>query len=375
MIDAKSYKIRLGLDAAPLNNLSGGIGYYVFYLLDELIQTRKDILFILYSFSDEGDIFHFTKYENVEIRKIPFLSFCHSLWIQSTLCYHLWKEDLDYFWGTTQSLPLLTRKRLVTLLSLYDFVFRLHPKTLSPIKGLYLAIFSKRFFKKADFIFPISYGTGEYLKSFYGIAYADVVNPPLRKDIAYKDRLACETVLQRENLPYKKYVVTVGTIEPRKNFLGLLAFYASLLQKHDPSKLLPLVIIGGGGWKNKKIKRELQKLSQEYPRQIVLLGFIPDADLSYYLSGASFYVSLSHYEGYGMPLAESRVCQTPIVCFDRPEMREAAENDGVFLSEDFYKESLEEWFFISEDTAFPSVTRAGYISNRTLSDKISKQIL
>lgn len=79
--------MKIGLDATPLVDLSGGIGCYIFYLLDQLIPLAPGTEFILYAPSDKGDIAHFKKYKNAQIRSIPFLSSCHSLWGQTTLSF------------------------------------------------------------------------------------------------------------------------------------------------------------------------------------------------------------------------------------------------------------------------------------------------
>ena len=98
MSSDQDYKITLGVDAAPLSRISGGIGFYLFYILDELIQLRSDVLFVLYTTSKKGDFLHFEHYDNVQIRPILYLGKRHSLWTQTTLAYFVWKDDLDYFW-------------------------------------------------------------------------------------------------------------------------------------------------------------------------------------------------------------------------------------------------------------------------------------
>ena len=329
----------IGIDAVPLQKLSGGIGYYIFYLLDELTQQRPDDQFVLYAFSEEGDISHFNKYKNVTIRAIPFLSIFHSLWCQTTLSYALYQDKIDIFWGTTQSIPLFKRRKMKTILTIYDFVYLLFPQTMSTFKCYYLKWLSPWMLKKADARVPISEGTGRRLREYYGLSYDFVMPPPIRHTLQYKTEAEVAGKIQSYGLSYKHYLLTVGTLEPRKNFIQLVEVYVKLIQKKK--QLPPLVIVGAGGWKNEKIILLLQKAQEQFPDFIKLLGNAPDEDLSYYLSGARYYITLSLYEGYGMPLAEARTCGTSVICFDQPELREAAEGDGLFLREDFVEEDLE----------------------------------
>lgn len=329
----------VGIDAVPLQKLNGGIGYYIFYLLDELVQQKSSDRFILYAFSERGDIAHFKKYKNVTLRSIPFLSMFHSLWCQTTLAYALYRDKIDIFWGTTQSIPLVRRKRMKTILTVYDFVYLLFSQTMGTCKSYYLKWLSPFMLKGADVRVPISKGTGSRLLQHYGLSYHFVLTPPIRSTLQYRSEADILPKIQPLGLSFKNYLLTVGTLEPRKNFGALVETYVKLLQRNKT--LPPLVIVGSGGWKNEGIILQLQKAQWAFPRFIKVLGHASDADLSYYLSGARYYITFSLYEGYGMPLAEARMCRTSIICYDQPELREAAEDDGFFLRKDYVEEDLE----------------------------------
>ncbi len=334
-------KLKIGVDAVPLVRLTSGVGYYIFHLLDHLIKQKKECAFILYSHSDQGDIAHFKQYPNVQIRKIPFLAAAHSIWSQTTLAFYAWKDHLDVFWGSTQSIPLWKRKKMHTILTLYDFVYLLFPEMASPMKCLYQKIFCPKFLNAANYILPISFGTAERLKQFYGKGYCDVVAPPIKPEMHYKNKNSIVPLLSIHGLKYNHYLVTVGTLEPRKNFVSLIQAYIQILKKNNKERILPLVIIGSGGWKNKKILQALHEAQEQYPKHIKLMGHVSNEDLSSYLSGARYYLMLSVYEGYGMPIAEARCCRTPVICLDVPEMKEAAENDGIFIKNARLEQQLE----------------------------------
>lgn len=340
-------KTTIGVDAFPLNKLNGGISYYIFYLLDELIRKKSDSTFILYAGSDQGDIKYFSRYSNVIIKKISSFKFSHTLWRLLSLTYMLFCDKVDIFWGTTQFIPLIRRKKLKTILTLYDFVYLFSANSMTFLYRNYFKLLMPLMIKQADFILPISLGTGKRLKFLYGRDHHGILYPPMRPEMSSKDSESVIRKIEKHGLIYNQYFVTVGTMEPRKNFIDLIEIYLKILHKNPDKTIFPLVIVGGGGWKNNKIHQILDQAKQLYPDHVKILGFISDEDLPYLLSGANRYITLSLYEGYGMPLAEARQCGTPVVCRNITEMKEASETDGIFLKKRDLESQLEKVFVLT----------------------------
>lgn len=363
-------RIKIGVDAVPLSSLCGGIGYFIFYLLDACVQLHPDWTFYLYAFSSEGDIAHFKRYPHVVIRPLPALKISHSLWSQTTLSLALCKDQIDVFWGTTQSIPLLCRKKMKTILLLHDFVFHYFPKTVSTVKCAFLQSFTRAMVAKADCLFSNSQGTADKLFLLYGKRADLLIQPCLKSTISYKEKTEAEGCLSIFGLEYKHYFLTIGTIEPRKNFTGLLDAYLHLLKQHPT--LPPLAIVGGGGWKNAEILDKLKCAQRQFPDKIKCLGRVSDEALSSLLSGARYYLCFSLYEGYGMPLAEARYCRTPVICFDQPEMREAAENDGIFLPQSGFEDILAAHLL---NTKPPTPAPCTYLANEEKGRFFSQAIL
>lgn len=359
-----SKKKRIGVNAFPLTREKAGIGFYIFYHLDELIRERPDLIFVLYAPSNEGDINHFLGYPNVRVRISTFFQFSHLLWMETTLAFLLWKDEIDLFWGTTQTVPFFKKRQMKILLSLYDFTYLIMPKSMTFLFRSYFKVRMKKTLSQADYLFPISYGTAEKLKKFYGYDHHGVIYPPLKTSLSIKSRQEVEPKLKPYGLTYNGYIISVGTLEPRKNFQKLLEIYSSLLHKYPLELLLPLVLVGGGGWKNQEIKEFIAESQMKYPSHIKYVGYLDDEMLSYFLSGANLYLTLSLYEGYGMPLAEARLCGTPVACFDLPEMREAAENEGIFLNQDHLESQLESIFLHKNQCEEKKLIATRYLSNR-----------
>lgn len=344
--------VRVGIDARPLVEVKSGVSTYIFYLLEALVKQNPTVEFYLYVPSDHGEIGHFKQYSNVTIRGI---TFCN-IHVKRAALRHLflpfviWKDQIDFFWGTVQTLPFFVPSKTKTILTVYDFVYLFFPETMATFHHSFSKVMCTASLKKADYLLPISRGTADKLKELYDLSSYSVVIPPQKPNIYYREKKELLPFLSKAGLEYNNYIVTVGTIEPRKNFIELVEIYKRLLGKLGPEQIMPLVIIGGGGWKNGKIREVLEEAEKKFPGQFRTTGFVDDALLSFYLSGARYYISLSLYEGYGMPIAEARRCRTPPICPDIPEMREAAENQGIFLKRDSIESALEELLIKGEAT-------------------------
>jgi glycosyltransferase involved in cell wall biosynthesis len=112
----------------------------------------------------------------------------------------------------------------------------------------------------------------------------------------------------------RPYLLAVGTLEPKKNYIKLLKAYKAL--KTD----LDLVIVGKKGWKADDIFKTIEALGLK--ERVKLLGYIHIDDLPYLYNGAEIFVFPSLYEGFGLPLLEAMACGVPVVCSNTSSLDE-----------------------------------------------------
>jgi len=113
-----------------------------------------------------------------------------------------------------------------------------------------------------------------------------------------------------EPLPRNAHWIHIGTIEPRKGIEELLSEY--LLYYEQSLDKRPLVLVGGAGWKSEELLSKFDSLRQDYP--IRYIGYAEDAVLQRELRSCFGLISLSHYEGFGLPVLEAATIGKPVVC-------------------------------------------------------------
>jgi alpha-1,3-rhamnosyl/mannosyltransferase len=124
-----------------------------------------------------------------------------------------------------------------------------------------------------------------------------------------RSRGETEATLARHGLRHQGYLLSVGSAEPRKNLEGLLEACRAL-----PRQLLeayPLVLAGGEGWHNERLRERIAAGSAE--GWLRPLGYVADGDLPLLYAGARGFIFVSFYEGFGLPVLEAMASGVPVL--------------------------------------------------------------
>jgi glycosyltransferase involved in cell wall biosynthesis len=158
---------------------------------------------------------------------------------------------------------------------------------------------------------------GKYTKADINVIYPSVSDTVVNKS---------SDIIKRLGLKKSEYLLTVSTIEPRKNYEYLLNVLSKInLRKYN----LTLVVVGRSGWG----KRLELKEQDKFP--CIMTGHISDTDLSVLYQNAMFYLTLPVHEGFGYTPVEALLNNTPVVVSDIPIFHEILKKpQSVFTTEE-----------------------------------------
>lgn len=296
------------LDYQPAVAQRAGIGRYTRQLARHLAPLRgaDDRLRLFYlDFARRGDPPDAPGAEPAPWRLLP-----------GALLQQLWKHadwpdfgllagPADLYHFTNFIVPPLRRGKAVV--SIFDMSFARLPECAEERNRDYLAARIAATIRRADAIVTISRFSADEIVALHPAAAGKVHAIPLGIDAGFArptpERIAS---LRRALGLERPYLLSVGTIEPRKNYPFLVKVFEAL-ERDD----LDLVVAGMPGWRCDPIFGAFR--ASRRARQIRYVSYVADADLPALYAGAELFVLPSLYEGFGFPPLEAMACGTPVV--------------------------------------------------------------
>ncbi|MDQ5823583.1 MAG: glycosyltransferase family 4 protein [Chloroflexota bacterium] len=204
--------------------------------------------------------------------------------------------------------PHVTGKDVITV---HDLSFMVVPECAEPKLAAFLGKTVPRAVRRADHIIAVSRQTHDDLVKLLHV-------PPGRITVAYNgvdERFApgagankAHSLRNQLGLP-ERFILHVGTIEPRKNLARLVEAYGLLLERGDPGDV-GLVLAGRRGWLYEPVLAAAQRVNAAGGR-VVLVDYVHDDDLPALYNMATVFAYPSLYEGFGLPAAEALACGVP----------------------------------------------------------------
>lgn len=215
---------------------------------------------------------------------------------------------------------LLPLRSVPTVLTVHDLVFRHLPEHHKFLNRWYLNLTLPLYCRRATHIIAVSEWTRSDLIAAYGLPpeKVTVIHEAADPRFRPQSRDAVTRVRARYGLP-GRYLLFVGTIEPRKNLSRLLSAFEAIRAEGLTDGL---VVVGKRGWLTTDF---FTRLALSPAKDSVFLpGYIPDEDLAAVYAGAQTLVFPSLYEGFGLPVLEAMACATPVLTSDASSMPEIA---------------------------------------------------
>lgn len=317
--------MKILFDLTPIHDHLTGVERYNINITKEIITNHMDDSYILLFKSEIHEEF-------VDLVQLPNVSFfvipaCNKLFfIQFRLLSVLNKIDADYYVFLSFTSPVLFNKKKIVN-AIHDLTCWDCPDSILWKMKLYYRFTYWVAIKKSWKIVTVSKFSQSRICTKYKLSTNNV---PIVYDglteIFREKKVNNIDVREKYHLP-SEYILSLSTIEPRKNLQLLINAYMKLAESY---KNLPdLVLAGREGWKLDEIVND--NYSNEIYKKIHFTGFIEDNDLPSLYKNAELFVFPSKYEGFGLPLIEAMSQGTLVISSDAASMPEVVQGAGMLF--------------------------------------------
>jgi len=329
----------IGIDIRMLaRGTRSGIEEYTINLLSNMLKLDNGIQYKLFynGYKKVGLDYDFLQLPNVELKefKIPnrLLDFSFQYFGFPKVDKLLGGVDV-LFSPHIFSVAVSEKCKVVT--TFHDLSFENHKEFYSAAKNYWhFSMDPRKRARKSDKIIAVSQSTKEDLTRIYkieekkinviysGVNLASSIQHPASR---------ISKIKKKYSLP-ENFILYLGTIEPRKNIIGIIRAFEELRKRQDRTspmvKSIKLVIAGSKGWLYKDVFECARKSA--LIKDIIFIGFVEDKDKEFIYKLAKIFVYPSFYEGFGFPPLEAMQNGTPVITSNFSSLPEAV-GDAVIM--------------------------------------------
>jgi glycosyltransferase involved in cell wall biosynthesis len=306
--------LRIGIDVTAALAQGGGIGRYTRELVRAVVGIETAFHFRLFSARPPAQLpvpDPLPQADHVTYRPAPLPEhWLYRLWyrLRLPLPVQLVTGRLDLFHSPDFVLPPVAG-RIPTVLTVHDLSFIHYPHTFPQVLVNYLNRVVPWSVGRATHILADSEATRRDLLDLWQVPAEKVTVLSLGVDESFQPagNVAVTAVRRRYQLDDAPYLLSVGTVQPRKNYQMLIQAFAAVAADWPHT----LAIAGGKGWLYDEMIAEIER--QNLVGRVRFIGFVADDDLPALYTGADLFLFPSLYEGFGLPLLEAMACGVPVI--------------------------------------------------------------
>lgn len=307
--------MRIGIDISRLaTTQKTGTERYTWEVLAELATQPANDTYALYCRDLPADLPALPAH--MHVHHLPM----QRLWTHVRLATELWRDPPDALFVPSHVLPwnvpFIRGMRVVT--TVHDLGFLHFPAAHTAFQNAYLRLTTQWAARAADRVIAISEATAADFIAYTGMSRDRVSVIPHGVSPRFHPQAATPQ-------PWSRYLLYVGTLQPRKNLLRLIQAFARA-ETHPETQL---IIAGRSGWLSEPLAQEIARLG--VTERVHLVGYVADAALPGLLAHARGFVFPSLYEGFGMPVLEAMASGTPVLCANTSALPEVAGDAAILV--------------------------------------------
>jgi len=321
----------IAIDIQVVAQTRTGVGQFTYHLVKTLLQVDDANHYTLFLFDFRRRFRGFSsERKNVSLKKVRLPGiFVRKLW--DLIAYppvEMMTGRFDLFHFTNYMIPPMRENRALT--TIYDMGFWRFPQYAAPAALKWPLRHVKESAEKALGVITVSEFSKSEIVNLLGLPSekVHVVYPGVSSTFREDTNEAESSHVRAKYRISAPYVLSVGTLEPRKNLPALLKAYQKNVSffRNSGCKLL---LVGMKGWLYDEVFRTVQKYALE--NDVLFTGYVEEHELVPIYRDAEFAVFPSLYEGFGMPLLEAMASKTPVLASNIAAHREILRDAALFF--------------------------------------------
>ncbi|MBU0668298.1 glycosyltransferase family 4 protein [Patescibacteria group bacterium] len=358
--------MKIAIDIKGADKEKTGKGWYTYNMVDQLLKLDNFNQYLLYTNNKKNP---FPDAKNAQIKCVEDESV---KWHYKVL-KDLQMEKVDLFFApTSYIIPAFAPKSLNVIITVHDLVAFLFPATHKAKATIIERLTLKKALKKAKKVFVVSENTRKDLLKRFDYPQQNIHLTPCAPSDFFRTKVSLEDLeafIAKMKLP-EKFILAVGTLEPRKNFATLIKSFVSLQKRHPDYKL---VIVGKKGWRFKEIEASIKQYKME--KEVIFPGYVKEDELQKFYGLAKVFIFPSLYEGFGIPPLEAMASGCPVVSSNVASLPEVIGDAGLLIDpKNSYKMAEAVADLIDNDHVRNTMIERGYRQAEKFSWEKSAQV-
>jgi glycosyltransferase involved in cell wall biosynthesis len=305
--------LHVAVDGSGLARARAGVGVYTKEILHAMSVDRPDCRFTVYLPSGAAVP---RPAPGIGYRPLPRARFFgrHVQWPA-----RIRRLKPDLYFGPAGAIPLRS-VGCSTVITVHDLAIYRNAAWFPGRQQLSTRLVVPRSLDRADVVIAVSTNTAKDLEELFGVPRSRIEVVPHGVSSSFRPMSGADLALARARLKLpERFILFVGTIEPRKNLATLLEAWAMLRDRPD------LVIVGAWGWRYEPIRERMGRLGNGVRH----IDGLDPAELPAVYNLARVLAHPAWYEGFGFPPLEAMACGTPVVVSDRSSLPELVGDAGL----------------------------------------------